>query len=182
MLLRRYKVKRKVGSEVAEVPFQPTGSTAPARLIIRRDRIENRRFDGQWLLFDDEYVFRYVVTNLPHAYSAADIVDLTNDRCDQENVIEQFKNGLAGWHATVREFDGNAARLQLARLTWNLGKAIAILGLPADAVRWEWKRLRRTTFLVPAIVIRRSRQTWIRISAHHLYSEQFATAHLRLCT
>jgi hypothetical protein len=179
---RRYAVKRKAGIEVAEVPYQPTGSHSPARLIIRRERLENRTFDGQWFLFREEYEFRYIVTNLPHAYSADQVVDLTYERCDQENIIEQFRNGIAGWHAPVREFDGNAAHLQIARLAWNLGKAIAILALPEEAIRWEWKRLRRTVFLIAAAVTRRSRQTWIRISASHLHAQLFVTAHNRLCT
>ena len=179
---RRYRVKSKTGIEIAEVPFQPTGSESPARLIILRERMSDRTFDGQVFLFEYQFQFRYIVTNLPSVYSAEAVVELTYDRCDQENVIEQFKNGLAGWHTPVREFEGNAAHLLIARLAWNLGKAIALLGLPPEALRWEWKRFRRSVLLIAAAVIRRSRQTWVRISSSHLYARQYMLAHARLCT
>jgi hypothetical protein len=179
---RRYRTKRKLRIEVAEVPYTATGSETPCRLVIQRERLEDRQFDGQYFLFTEEYQFRYIVTNLPHVYTAGEVVDLVNERCDQENVIEQFKNGLPGWRNPVSEFAGNAAYLQIARLAWNLGKAIALIGLPAEAIRWGWKRLRRTIFVVAATVIRRSRQTWVRISSSTLYADIFNTAHRRLCT
>ena len=63
------------------------------------------------------------------------IIDLTYQRCDQENVIEQFGHGIAGWRMPVAEFMGNSAWLQIARLAWNLGKWIAQLALPTEVVR-----------------------------------------------
>jgi hypothetical protein len=179
---RRYHVRRKEAIQVAEVPFRPTGATSVARLIILRERLSDRTFEGQFFLLRQAYEFRYIVTNLPPGYSAAEVVDLTYERCDQENVIEQFKNGLPGWHVPVREFDGNAAWLEIARLAWNLMKAVALLGLPDDAVRWQCKRFRRTVILIAATILHRSRQTWIRITGSLLYAPLFQTAHARLCT
>ena len=73
------------------------------------------------MLFD-EYCYRYIVTSLPASVSTRDVVDLTYERCDQENVIEQLGSGLAAWRMPVAEFDGNSAWLEIARLAWNLGK------------------------------------------------------------
>ena len=52
----------------------------------------------------------------------------------------------------VAEFDGNSAWLEIARLTWNLGKWIAQLALPDEVVRWEWKRFRQAYVYVAAQV------------------------------
>src|SRR6266849_6258888 len=84
-----------------------------------------------------------------------EIVDLTYQRCDQENVIEQFGEGIAGWRMPVAEFQGNSAWLQIARLAWNLGKWIAALALPSEVVRWEWKRFRRHFVYIAAKVLRK---------------------------
>jgi len=46
-------------------------------------------------------------------------------------------SGIAGWRMLVREFAGNCAWLEIARLAWNLGKWIAMLALPDEVVRWE---------------------------------------------
>jgi hypothetical protein len=75
--------------------------------------------------------------------------ELTYERCDQENVIEQLGSGLAAWRMPVAEFDGNSAWLEIARLAWNLGKWIAQLALPDEVVRWEWKRFARRTSTPP---------------------------------
>jgi hypothetical protein len=179
---RGYRVKSKTGIEVAEVPYQPTGTESVARLIILRETLMDRTLDGQYFLLREQHSYRFIITNLPDVYGPADVVDLTYERCDQENVIEQFKNGLPGWHAPVREFDGNAAWLEMARLAWNLMKAVAILGLPAEAVRWEWKRIRRTVLHIAATVTHRSRQTWVRVSADWLHAQLFKAAHAKLCT
>ncbi|HSR96402.1 MAG TPA: hypothetical protein VLM79_04985 [Kofleriaceae bacterium] len=85
------------------------------------------------------------MTSLPSSVSTQDAVDLTYERCDQENVIAQLGSGLAAWRMPVAEFDGNSAwlEIEIARLAWNLGKWIALLALPAEVVRWEWKRFRQ---------------------------------------
>jgi hypothetical protein len=107
------------------------------RLVIRRQLIENH--EGQQYLFD-EYRYRYVVTNLPASMSTQNVVDLTYERCDQENIIQQLGAGIAAWRMPVAEFDGNSAWLEIARLAWNIGKWIAQLALPDDGVRWHGGR------------------------------------------
>lgn len=72
-------------------------------------------------------------------------------------------SGLAAWRMPVAEFDGNAAWLEIARLAWNMAKWIAQLALPKEVVRWEWKRFRLHCVLLPAQLIRRARQTWVRL-------------------
>ncbi len=74
-------------------------------------------------------------------------------------------SGLAVWRMPVGEFDGNSAWLEIGRLAWNLGKWIAQLALPAEVVRWEWKRFRQAFVYVAAQGLRRARQIWVRLTA-----------------
>lgn len=157
---RRYHEKRLVKQWVAETTYQPPGCEHAYRLVVRRQLIENRQ--GQEVLFD-EYRYRFVVTNLPPEVSTEEVVDMTYERCDQENLIEQMGSGLAAWRMPVAEFDGNSAWLEIARLAWNMAKWIAQLVLPAEVVRWEWKRFRLHYVLVAAQVIKRARQLWVRL-------------------
>ncbi len=82
----------------------------------------------------------------------------------------------------VAEFDGNNAWLEIARLAWNIGKWIALLVLPDETTRWEWKRFRLAFVHVAAQVLRRSRQVTVRISASHRFHRLLATAYERLQT
>jgi hypothetical protein len=157
---RGYRELRQVKQWVAETTYRPPNSEQDYRLIVRRQLIQN--FKGQQHLFD-EYRYRYVVTNLPPEVSAEQVIDMTYERCDQENLIEQMGSGLAGWRMPVAEFDGNSAWLEIARLAWNLGKWIAQLVLPTEVVRWEWKRFRLHYVLVAAQVLKRARQLWVRL-------------------
>ena len=127
---RNFTEKRLVKQWIAEAP----GSAMTYRLVIRRQLIEN--YEGQRYLFD-EYRYRYIVTNLPASTSTRDVVDLTYERCDQENIIQQLGAGIAAWRMPVAEFDGNSAWLEIARLAWNIGKWIAQLALPDEGVRWH---------------------------------------------
>jgi Transposase DDE domain group 1 len=146
-------------------------------MIVRRIRIEEK--DRQGALFES-FRYRLVLTNLPRSYTPREIVDLTYQRCDQENVIEQFGAGIAGWRMPVAEFMGNSAWLQIARLAWNLGKWIAQLALPAEVVRWEWKRFRRHFVYIAAKVLKKGRRLIVQLTDSHRYLPEILAAHARL--
>lgn len=177
---RGYKEKRLVAQWVAEVPYQPAGSDKTYRLVMRRQLIEEAQ--GQmWLDKEYRYRYRFVVTDLPvYLASTEQVIDLTYERCDQEKVIEQMANGLPLWRMPVREFAGNCAWLEIARLAWNLAKWIAQLALPEEVVRWEWKRFRNAFVILAAEVVKRSRQTWVRFQGAHRFLRQLLDAHERL--
>jgi hypothetical protein len=174
---RGYKDLRQVCQWVAEVPWTPPHSNTTYRLVLRRQRIEH--WEGQQLLFTD-YRYRYLVTNLPPSVSTHQVVDETYERCDQENMIEQMGSGIAAWRMPAGDFWANCAWLEMARLAWNLGKWIAQLALPAEVVRWEWKRFRHAFVYLAATVVKRSRQIWIRFSASHRFLAEVVSAHHRM--
>jgi hypothetical protein len=173
---RNFHEKQLVKQWITEVE-QTDATGKPYRLVIRRQLIEHRK--GQRFLFD-EYRYCYIVTSLPSSVSTQEVVDLTYERCDQENVIEQLGSGLVAWRIPVAEFDGNSAWLEIPRLAWNLAKWIAQLALPAEVVRWEWTRFRQAFVYVAAQAIRRSRQIVLRFSAAHRWLKLLVAAHQQL--
>ena len=176
---RRFRMLRTVKQWVTEIAYQPAGLGAPCRMIVRRILIEET--DGQGALFR-HFRYRLVLTNLPRSYTPRQVIDLTYQRCDQENVIEQFGQGIAGWRMPVAEFMGNSAWLQIARLAWNLGKWIAEIALPSEVVRWEWKRFRRHFVYIAAKVLKTGRRLVVRLAGSHRFLPEILTAHVRLQT
>lgn len=170
---RGYRELRLTRQWIAEVPWTPSDSDKPYRLVIRRQLIKH--YKGQQFLFED-YRYRFILTDLPPSASTARVVDLTYERCDQENLIEQMGSGLAAWRMPVAGFVGNSVWLEIARLAWNLGKWLAQLVLPDEVVRWEWKRFRQAWVYIAAQVIRQSRQIRLRISASHRFASDLLTA------
>jgi hypothetical protein len=164
---------------LSEIQYQPHGLDFPCRMIVRRILVEES--DGQGALFH-HFRYRLVLTNLPRSYTARQIIDLTYQRCDQENVIEQFGHGIAGWRMPVAEFLGNSAWLQIAHLAWNLGKWIAQIALPSEVVRWEWKRFRRHFVYIAAKVLKLGRSWAVRLAGSHRFLSDILTAHARLQT
>jgi Transposase DDE domain group 1 len=176
---RGFRTLRTIAQWLSEIEYQPHGLAAACRMIVRRVLIEET--DGQGALFQ-HFRYRLVLTNLPRSYTTRQIIDLTYQRCDQENVIEQFGHGIAGWRMPVAEFLGNSAWLQMARLAWNLGKWIAQIALPSEVVRWEWKRFRRHFVYIAAKVLKLGRSWVVRLAGSHRFLPDILTAHARLQT
>ena len=77
----------------------------------------------------------------------------SNDRCHQENLIEQLKNGARALHAPVNTLHANWAYMVMASLAWSL-KAWMALSVPVtprwrdkhEAERRAWLRMDFRTF------------------------------------
>src|SRR5205823_3938998 len=86
-------------------------------------------------LIPDIRYFFYITND--RSLSAADVVREAGDRCNQENLIEQLKNGVRALHAPVNTLNANWAYMIMASLAWTL-KAWAALLLPVHP-RWRKK-------------------------------------------
>ncbi len=163
---------------IAEIPYTPARSERTYRLIIRRQRIEESR---QGELFE-LWRYRYVLTNLPASVATEEVVRLTYRRCDQENVIEQLQNGVAAMRMPTGGFDANWAYLVCARLAHNMKSWLAMLALPREVMRWEWKRFRKAFVFVAARVVRSARQNLLRLADSHRFAVTLQRAIVRLQT
>ena len=96
-----------VGEDVAEIEYQPGQCGYPYRVVIVRKNISVQR--GEKVLLEEVRYFFYITNRTD---KAAKIVGLANGRCDQENVIEQMKNGVKAKDSDklVRELAGAFAQ------------------------------------------------------------------------
>jgi len=161
---------------IAEVPYQPTRSDRPYRLIARYQEIEEHEQGHLFKLTR----FRYILSNLPSSVSAEEVMDLTYQRCDQENLIEQLQSGVAALRMPTGGMLSNAAFMTCARLAHNLKPWLAQLALPLETMRWEWKRFRRAFVYCAARVVHSARQVHVRFADSHRFAGTLLTAHRRI--
>lgn len=89
---RSYRHLELAKEEYTEFCFQPTKCIRPYRVIALRKTIDVH--EGQRLLVP-EVRFHFYITNVRASMlSARQVIRESNDRCNQENLIEQTKNGI----------------------------------------------------------------------------------------
>ena len=160
---RGYVNNRLNHEDVAEYDYRPGKCRETYRMVVVRKNIS--RMKGELCLMDEVRYFFYITTR--RDLSAAEVVRLANARCDQENVIEQLKNGVNALRVPVYDLVSNWAYMVMAALAWNLKSWFAMMmHLKSDRrkyVAMEFKRFIREMILLPCQVIRRARQTTLRI-------------------
>jgi DDE family transposase len=118
--------------DVAEFQHRPDLCKKSYRMIVLRKKISVEQ--GQEKLFD-EYRYLFYITN-DLTSTAEQIVFTANDRCDQENLIAQLKNGTGSMTNPLDNLHSNWAYMVMSSLAWTL-KAWCGLLLPAAPGRWR---------------------------------------------
>jgi hypothetical protein len=130
---REFENIRLVSEEVAEFAYQPGKCRQPYRVVAVRKNLSVEK--GQRRLFDDVRYFFYLTND--GESPAETIVPAANGRCQQENLIEQLKNGARAMEMPVGDLVSNWAYMVMASLAWTL-KAWLALCLPEEG-RWQEK-------------------------------------------
>jgi hypothetical protein len=112
---REFENQKLVGEALAEMEYQPAKCKRKYRVIILRKNISVQQ--GEQVLFEEVRYFFYITNRRD---KAEQIVGLANGRCDQENVIEQLKNGVNAMRMPVNDLLSNWAYMVIAALAWNL--------------------------------------------------------------
>jgi hypothetical protein len=167
---------RLVKQWVTEWRYSPGASTHTYRVVVRRQLIEETDKTGAK---QEVFRYRFAMTNLEQE-SATEVLDLLYERCDQENVIEQLDTGIAAFRMPCGTLRANQAWCCMARLAHNLKCWLSMLVLPADTVRWEWKRWRQAFVFVAATVVRHARRVRVRLNLSHRFHRELLAAHAQL--
>lgn len=177
-LARGYRNLDTIGEWVAEVPYSLTKCDGVYRLVIKRQEIEESK--GQKHLFR-RYQYQYVLSNISRAEkSAHEVLRFAYGRCDQENAIEQAKNGLHGFRMPTGSLLANGAFLLAAQIAWCLRSWLSLLVLPTETGRWEWKWFRQAFVYVGAKIVRVAREAVVRITRSHRWASHLIQAIKRL--
>ena len=170
---REYENIRTTAEDVVEFDYQPVSCSQPFRIIALRKNLTITR--GETALFE-EYRYFFYITN-DRALSIDEVVHEARQRCNQENLISQLKNGVHALHAPVNTMNANGAYMLMASLAWTF-KAWFALSLPISP-RWEQRhladrdevlRMEFRTFInafinIPSQIIRAARRIIYRLLA-----------------
>jgi hypothetical protein len=112
-------------------------------------------------------------------YTAEQIVSLANGRCNQENVIEQLKNGVNLMRMPVDDLLSNWACMVITSLAWNLKAWFGLL-LPnsqqgLDLVKMEFRGFLHAILLLPAQIVHTGRRVVYRIMSYNQWLPGTAT-------
>jgi hypothetical protein len=165
--------------DIAEFEHKPGKCKKSFRMITLRKRISVEK--GQDKLFE-EYRYFFYITN-DRDSTAKQIVMLANDRCDQENLIEQLKNGVRAMRNPLDNLFSNWAYMVCCTLAWNL-KAWCGLLLPKTPgrhqplhqeqkralVRMEFKRFAAALIRLPCQIVRSGRRIIYRLLAYNSWT------------
>lgn len=155
------------GESVAEIEYRPHKCKQSYRLVIVRKNISVQK--GEAVLFDEIRYFFYITNRRKD--TAEKIVGLANGRCNQENVIEQLKNGVNAMRMPVDDLLSNWAYMVMTALAWNLKAWFALL-LPAvergeEILRMEFRRFMHCLILIPAQILRSGRRIIYRLLCYN---------------
>ena len=178
---RGYKNIRLKREHVAELSYQPTKCHKAYRLVVVRKDLEES--DGQGRLFEKHRYFFYI-SNIRRIPSGK-VVLKANGRCNQENTIEQLKNGVRSLTAPVDNLESNGAYMVMAALAWSLKAWVALL-LP-ETGRWSQQRreekqallrmdfttFRNAMIQIPAQIVRTSRRIIYRLLSWNRWQPMF---------
>lgn len=169
---RGFENLRLLSEDVAEMEYRPKACKKSYRMIIVRKNLERR--DGQGQLFPDYRYFFYITND--RTATAAEIVFIANDRCDQENLNAQLKAGVRALITPVHTLVSNWAYMVMTSLAWNLKAWLALWALPSGTaseqatqksehhrvLRMEFKTFVNQLMRLPAIVANSGRRVVVR--------------------
>jgi hypothetical protein len=180
IVARAFTNLRLEAEAVAEFPYRPTRCATTYRMVVVRKNISVEKGDAR--LFDEIRYFFYLTNDA--ATAAPDIVFLANDRCNQENLIQQLKQ-IGATRMPVDTLAGNWAYLVMAALAWTL-KAWFALRLPQTGrwatayarekravLRMEFKTFINAFIRVPVQVVRTGRRLVFRLLAWNPWQHIF---------
>lgn len=178
---RGYKNLELEQEEYTEFAYRPTKCSQDYRVVVLRKTINVTQ--GQALLIP-EVRYHFYITNVPKSeLTARQVIRDSNDRCNQENLIEQTKNGVHAMRMPCDTLLANDAYMVIACLAWNLKAWIAQLWPDRvqgeDLKRMEYRRFVASIIAIPCQVVRTGRQIVHRFLAYSSWLEAILRAHTR---
>ena len=145
--------------------YRPSKAEGTYRLLVLHKTILVEK--GQKRLLPQRR-YHFDVTNIPAAQlGTAAVVRENNRRCNQENVIEQLKNGVEALRMPSDTLAANWAYLVIAAQAWNLKVWMGMV-LPArlqgrQLMKMEYRRFLREIIEMPCQILHTGRRRVYRL-------------------
>jgi hypothetical protein len=151
--------------EIAEMAYRPSRAKGSYRMVVVRKTLLVEK--GQKRLLPERRYFFYVTNILTQKLGTAAVIRENNQRCNQENIIEQLQNGVEALRMPSDTLVGNWAYLLIAAQAWNLKAWIGLI-LPArlsakPLLRMEYRRFLREIMELPCQILSTGRRRVYRL-------------------
>jgi hypothetical protein len=160
---RRFRNVRLVSEEVAQFDYQPGACAKSYGIVVLRKHLVWER-GGQ--VIDEETRYFFYITNR-RTWTCAEVVSFANDRGNQENLVEQLKNGVRALHAPVNTLESNWAYMVIAALAWNMKAWLALLQPRPEQrqqlLAMEFRKFLNEVVLLPCQIVRAGRRVIYRL-------------------
>jgi Transposase DDE domain group 1 len=154
---------RLVSEQVAEFNYRPGACRQDYLVVVLRKHLV---LEKKGVKAGEEVRYFFYITN-QWAWGREAVVYFANDRCNQENLIEQLKNGVRALRAPSNALLSSGAYMVIAALAWSLKAWLALLQ-PRSADRqglltMEFKKFLQEVVLLPCQVVRAGRRLLYRL-------------------
>lgn len=180
--IRGFKNIKLNREDVLEFMYRPIKCKRYYRIVAVRKLLDISQ--GGQVLFQ-EYRYFFYITN-DDSLSMFDVVKEACQRCNQENIIEQQKNGVHAFRAPLDTLEANWAWMVMASLAWSL-KAWMALSIPAapspnqkehqkeadTLLRMEFRTFIASFIRIPAQIIRTGRRIVYRLMSWNPWQHAF---------
>ncbi len=178
---RGYKNLELEKEEYAEFAYRPIKCSREYRVVALRKTINVKQ--GQALLMP-EVRYHFYITNVRKSeLSARQVIRNANERCNQENLIEQMKNGVHAMRMPCDTLLANDAYMVIACLAWNLKQWTAQLWPDRtqgeELRRMEFRRFVASIIAIPCQIVRTGRRIVQRFLGYSSWLAPLLRAHAR---
>lgn len=172
---RGYTDKKLKREQVAEFTYRPTCNkekmSTEYRMVAVRKQIE---VAGKTGLFD-QYEYRFILSDR-YDLSLPETVRYAYRRCNQENLIEQAKNGVSAFRMPTADLLANEVWMTTGMLAQNFKSWMCLLALGRKKLGWEWKRFRLHFVYFAVRITKAARQLHLWINSNHSAAEAVVNA------
>jgi len=161
---------------IADFDYRTKNCKNTYRVVVAKKSIS--RSKGEDLLIPEVRYFFYITNR--RDLTKQEVVRRANERCEQENIIEQVKNGVNAMRMPVDNLLSNWAYMVIATLAWNLKAWFAMMMTNKKEtqrfLRMEFRQFLQEVICFPCKVIQTARSTRFVIIAYRKYLGQFLDA------
>jgi hypothetical protein len=160
---RGYRNLRLIREDVAEFNYRPCACEQDYLVVVLRKQLVWERH-GQ--VVEEETRYLFYLTNR-WTWTCAEVVAFANDRCNQENLIEQLKNGVRALRAPVNTLESNWAYRVIGALAWNFKVWLALVqprsGYARQLLTMEFRKFLDEVMLLPCQIVWSGRRLIVRL-------------------
>jgi hypothetical protein len=140
---------RLLSEDVAEFAYRPVACPKAYRVVGLR---KNLVVEKGGVKVEDQARYFSSITN-ERDWSAADVVSFANDRCNQEDLVEQLKNGVKALRLPSNTLEANGAYRVSGALAWSSKAWVAL---------WQPRREHRDALL--SMEFKQFLQEWLSLA------------------